>query len=316
MTELCEHVAQWEDQAPQVPVQRWCATVDLPRATFYAWRHRQHHPRPDGRQQAPGRPPRGYSLTQSGEKVADGQIMDWITELLIAENPAYGYHKITWVLRRRYHLRISFKKVYRLLRAWHLLWPQRKRQPQHPRRLARNRVITAPNQLWQTDITYVYIAGEDRFLYLQAIMDVCDRMIIAYHIGLSCKAADVVRTVQQAVTQRQPEWDTPPVLRTDNGPQFIAEAFENACETHGLEHERIPVATPNKNAFIESWHAQLERECLTQEFVSYAEAYATITRWIDYYNHDRLHGSLHFWSPATMREKVAGGCETWSPVRV
>lgn len=71
-------------------------------------------------------------------------------------------------------------------------------------------MITAPNQLWQTDITYVYIAEEDRFLYLQAIMDVCDRMIIAYHIGLSCKAADVVRTVQQAVAQRQPEWDTPP----------------------------------------------------------------------------------------------------------
>jgi transposase InsO family protein len=106
------------------------------------------------------------------------------------------------------------------------------------------------------------------------------------------------------------------VLRTDNGPQFIAEAFENACETHGLEHERIPDATPNKNALIEPWHAQLERECLTQEFVSYAEAYATITRWIVYYNHDRLHGRWHFWSPATMREKVAEGCETWSSVRV
>ncbi|SMC07979.1 Transposase InsO and inactivated derivatives [Sulfobacillus thermosulfidooxidans DSM 9293] len=316
MTELCEHVMDWHRRAPQVSLRRWCATIRLSRATFYAWRHRQRHPEPDRRHQAPGRPPRGYSVTQNGQKIADGQIMDWITDILTTENAAYGYHKITWVLRRRYHLQISFKKVYRLLRQWHLLWPQRKRRIRHPRRLARNRIITAPNQLWQTDITYVYIAGEDRFLYLQAIIDVCDRMIIAYHMGLHCQATDVVRTLKHAVMQRQSEWQTPPVLRTDNGPQFIAEAFETACAAYGLEHERIPVATPNKNAFIESWHAQLERECLTQEFATYGEAYAAITRWIAFYNQDRLHGSLEFWSPATMRQRVAGGQATWMPVKV
>ncbi len=52
-----------------------------------------------------------------------------------------------------------------------------------------------------------------------------------------------------------------PVLRTDNGPQFIAHAFAGTCEELGITHERIPVKTPNMNAYIEAVHAILEEEC-------------------------------------------------------
>ncbi|MGE5483330.1 MAG: hypothetical protein ACM3VX_10630 [Bacteroidota bacterium] len=42
--------------------------------------------------------------------------------------------------------------------------------------------------------------------------------------------------------RRRPEWqDTKPVIRTDNGPQFISQLFEETCEHLGLEHERIPI---------------------------------------------------------------------------
>ncbi|MHB1426811.1 MAG: IS3 family transposase [Gemmataceae bacterium] len=316
MTELCEQIAVWHEDYPAVALTVLCQTVALPRGTFYGWRRRQQAPRADRRHQAPGRAPRGYSVTQSGTKISDGQLMEWIVDILETENAEYGYHKITWSLRRHYALVISFKKVYRLLKEMQLLWPQRQRKPQHPRRLARNWVITHPNQLWQTDITYGYVAGEDRFFYLQAIIDVCDRMIVAYHIGLRCVARDAAHTLQEAVEVRHHEWGSEgPVVRTDNGPQFTAQAFEAQCEALGLEHERIPVATPNMNAFIESWHAQLERECFGQEFATYVEAYAAVSHWIEAYNTRRLHGSLDFWSPHAMRERVQQGLAHWIPVR-
>ncbi len=317
MTELCEQVAAWHEEHSTTPLTVLCQTVALPRGTFYAGRRRQQAPQEDRRHQAPGRAPRGYSVTRTGTKISDGQLMDWIVEILETENAQYGYHKITWRLRRRYQLVISFKKVYRLLKTMELLWPQRQRKPRHPRRLARNWVITRPNQLWETDITYGYVAGEDRFFYLQAIIDVCDRLIIAYHIGLRCLARDVAHTLQEAVEARQHEWGPEyPVVRTDNGPQFTDHAFETQCEALGIEHERIPVATPNMNAFIESWHAQLERECLAQEFATYAEAYAAVTQWIAAYNTRRVHGSLNYWSPCEMHERVQAGLAHWIPVRV
>ncbi len=242
--------------------------------------------------------------------------MEWIVEILEDENAAYGYEKLTWRLRRRFDLTINKKKVYRLCREMDLLWPQRQRKTVYPRRLPRNWVITRPNQLWQTDLKYGYIAGEDRFFYLQGIIDVCDRSIIAYHLGLTCKAADAARTLAQAVAIRKAEWQEPPVIRTDNGPQFIAAQFEQQCHMLSLDHERIPVHSPNYNAYIESWHAQLERECLAREEFITADAYRVVAQWIDDYNTMRIHRRLDYRSPMEMRARVAAGQAKWIPLRV
>ncbi|AEJ40475.1 hypothetical protein TPY_2312 [Sulfobacillus acidophilus TPY] len=67
----------------------------------------------------------GYSTTQTGHAVSDDQIMAWILAILEQENPWYGYRKVTAVLRQQYGLIINPKKVYRLMKAWHLLWPDR-----------------------------------------------------------------------------------------------------------------------------------------------------------------------------------------------
>ena len=69
--------------------------------------------------------------------------------------------------------------------------------------------MTRPNPLGQTDLKYGYVVGEDRLFYLQGVIDVCDRMIIAYHLGLTGKAADAARTLAQAVAIRQAEWVEP-----------------------------------------------------------------------------------------------------------
>lgn len=287
------------------------------RGTYYAWRLRQQHPAPDRRRQAPGRAPKGYSVTTTGEKIPDGRIQEWLVEILEQDKPTYGYRKLTVVLRRQYHVVINRKKVYRLLAEWHLLWPQRRRKPAHPRRLARHRVITGPNQLWQTDLKYVYLPGEDRFAYLQAVIDVGDRSILAYHLGYRCRGEDAARTLHRAVETRRDEWAAPPVIRTDNGPQFLSHAWATRCTDLGLVHERIPNHTPNLNAYIESWHAQLERECLqSHAFATFAEAYQTIGDWITYYNTRRLHGSLDDWAPAQQRQRVAQGIAHWVPRRV
>lgn len=318
MTELCEHVDMWHDQQPHAPIRLLCHAIGLVRGTYYAWRQRQRHPQADRRHQAPGRVPKGYSLTTEGEKIPDGQIQEWLVDILEQDNPTYGYRKLTVVLRRQYHLVINRKKVYRLLTEWQLLWPQRRRKPAHPRQLARNWVITGPNQLGQTDLKYVYLPGEDRFAYLQAVIDVCDRSILAYHLGYRCRAEDAARTLQRAVETRQSEWGSePPAIRTDNGPQFTSHHGATRCHALGLEHERIPHHTPNANAYIESWHAQLERECLQRHpLQSFAEAYQVIGIGIDYYNTRRLHGSLDDWAPAQQRQRVANGEARWVPIRV
>lgn len=86
-----------------------------------------------------------------------------------------------------------------------------------------------------------------------------------------------------------------PIIRTDNGPQFTAKIFAKMCKTLKLTHQRIPVKTPNMNAHIESFHSILEDECYRRnDFSSFLDVYQVIRDYMQYYNHRRRHGSLHY----------------------
>lgn len=230
-------------------------------------------------------------------------------ELAAGEENAYGYRKLAICLRRQYNLVINKKKVYRLCKELDILAPQRRIKVKHPRRLAANRRITATNQLWEIDIKYGYIAREDRFFYLMCFIDVYDRMIVDYHLGLSCEGKHAAQILQRALwKQHLFETNCRPVIRSDNGPQFISHVFEEACIKFSVEHERIPPKTPNKNAHIESFHAVLEAECLSRhEFSSYQEAYQFVIEYIQFYNERRIHGSLYDYAPCEFRKMLVAG---------
>lgn len=202
-------------------------------------------------------------------------------------------------MKEDYKLIINHKKVYRLCKELDILRPQRKIYPKRPKKLAKREKITGPNQLWQMDIKYGYIAGTGQFFFQLSAIDVFDRSIVGYHVGLSATAKDACRVLINALKKRNL---TPgvkmPVIRTDNGPQFIAKLFKETCDKWNIEHERIPVKTPNMNAYIESFHSILEDECYSRhEFDSFMEVYRTISEYIDYYNNRRRHSGIKYMAP-------------------
>lgn len=74
--------------------------------------------------------------------------------------------------------------------------------------------------------------------------------------------------------------------------------------TLGITHERIPINTPNMNAYIESFHSILEDECYSRhEFETFAEAYEAISYYLYYYNHKRRHGSIDYMAPVAFYHK-------------
>lgn len=290
--------------------------VGVSRSTYYF--QETHEPKP--RVYRGGRPIPGYSSTQDGRKISDEQIKEWLIEEIDADGIGYGYVKLMVQLRRHHQLVINKKKVYRLCKELGVLKPQRPLQRQYPRKLARNRVVTAPNQLWEVDLKYGYIHGEDRFFFILSYIDVFDRQIVGYYVGLRCEAKDVVMTLESALWRRRllTGGQTMPVIRSDNGPQFISHTFEEACDRLNMEHERIPPKTPNMNAHIESFHRLLEDDRLgSAEFETYAEAYETVDQYMKWYNQERIHSSIHYLSPAEFhRQHVKNGLMPGKPILV
>jgi putative transposase len=282
--------------------------LEVERSTYYSHMNKQQQTAQEVVYRV-GRPAPGLSYTQDGKPVSDEQICEWIMELLAGEGAAYGYRKLTVLLKRRHQLKINKKKVYRLCKKMDVLRPQRKLKIKHPKRLANNRVITGSNQLWETDIKYGWIMGEQRFFFLMSIIDVFDRAIIAYHIGLTCESNHLVQVTQEALMKRQLfDKESKPVIRSDNGPQFISNLFEDACDEFVMIHERIPPKTPNKNAHIESYHSIIELECYQRhEFESYLQAYKIVSQFIQDYNRIRIHGSIYDLSPYEYMDAVKHG---------
>lgn len=173
--------------------------------------------------------------------------------------------------------------------------------------LSENRKIDRPNKLWQFDIKTGYIHGENKYFYLLAIIDVFNREIVNYHIGYSCKAKDLRVTFKEAIDKHNPNLDDL-AIRSDNGPQMTSFMFYQYVEEMGLEHEFIPIKCPNKNAYIESFFSILETQFLqVWYFKSMSDVFEKLVNFIEFYNTDRLHGSLDYNSPMEFKNKFNKG---------
>lgn len=263
-----------------------------------------------------GRPQSNYSWTVCGKQVSDESVKGFILAAIDGDGVHYGYLRLTYHLRRQHGLVINKKKVYRLCKELNALHPQRQLRNKERRKVARNRTVTGPNQVWATDVKYGYIAGEDRIFFMASLMDVYDRSIVGCHIGLSCESKHVLQLLNQSLKQR----NTSPhglVLRSDNGPQFKGTVLRSGCQVLGVEQEYIPPKTPNLNAHIESFHAILERECLSENrFRSYYEAVTTVRSFLEFYNQRRIHSGCGFRSPAEYHQATQAGLLPRAQLRI
>lgn len=191
---------------------------------------------------------------------------------------AGGYKKLSAYLKRRYGYIVNNKKVYRMCKENNLLLP-RKFKRKSSRTISINRQVTRPNQVWEFDIKYGYIHGENRFFYILAYIDVFSRYVVHYHIGVECKAKNLISSFSTALRKSNLSLENSLVIRSDNGPQMSSKAFYKyiAKLSKNIEHEFIPCGMPNKNAHVESFYSIIESEFIPlYYFKSFKDVYLNV----------------------------------------
>jgi len=263
---------------------------------------------------SPGRPIPGYTINRDGTLIPDTVIENLCRQY--RNEPFFENHggskKLTKYFRKEHGFYVNHKKLARILKKNKLLLPQRAKKKVPWRIVAFNRTVTAPNQLWEFDLKYGYITGEQRFFFVLAIVDVFSRKCVGRHVGRSCKAGDLTFTLKKALEDSGAD-PSKLVIRSDNGPQMTSRQFHEALKKieEKLEHEFIPPATPNKNAHVESFFSLLERELLSHRYyVTFSDAYSEVHAWIDFYNERRLHGSLGDRTPNEVLSLLEQGKES------
>jgi putative transposase len=164
--------------------------------------------------------------------------------------------------------------------------------------------VNAPNEIWEMDIKYIYIQGENRTTYFFAMIDCFTREVVGKYLGYHCTSDDVKKAIDFAFLDPGIERISHVRIRSDNGTQFVSRTVELFLSSSKIDHERIHPATPKEDAHIESFNSILEKEVIRRfEFSSLENAENTISRFIEFYNNERLHSAIDYKAPREVYEE-------------
>ena len=220
-----------------------------------------------------------------------------------SERPTYGYRRV-WAVLRNSGTRVNRKAVRRVLRERNLSLPYAKHRGRtKTRNLFRP---TGPDQLWETDITY--IPTEQGMTYLMAIKDCFTKEWQGYQYSRSCLSKDAIRAVEDAVMRAFGD-EVPEglILRTDNGPQYISQQFRSSMNLLRISLEYIQKHTPEDNGNIESFHSSLKTDYVWPfEFSDFRDTSVAIESAFTDYNEKRPHSSIDYLPPRVFLDVFQG----------
>ena len=204
--------------------------LDILPSTFYAWYDRYLTGGPEALEDRPSRPGKVWN------RIPD-EIRGQIKAMALEETDLSPRElAVKFTEENRYF--VSESSVYRVLKSYDLIT-----SPAFIVVKAANEFkdkTTAPNQLWQTDFTYLKVIGWGWF-YLSTILDDYSRYIIAWRLCTTMKAGDVTDTLEDALQASgcdQARLIHRPRLLSDNGSSYISGGLATFLDEKGMEHVR------------------------------------------------------------------------------
>ena len=247
-------------------VRQQCLLAGLPRSRLY-------------------RPARGQ------ESPFNCDLMKAIDRLFL-KRPYFGVPRMTdWLNDLGWA--VNAKRVARLMRRMgiHSVLPGPHTSRSHPKHpvypyLLRDLAITAPNEVWCADITYIPL--HQGHLYLMAIMDWFSRYVLAWELTNSMETDFCLRALNRALMRGRPS-----ISNTDQGSQFTSEAYTDRLKEAGVRISMDGRGRALDNVFIERlWRSVKYEEVYLSDYSDGLEAYRGLERYFRFYNTERRHQSL------------------------
>ena len=239
-------------------------------------------------------------------------------ELIALMEPIFGQSRGTYgsprlcAALREAGQRCGKNRVHRLMRQQFWKAKQKRRfrprttDSRHSLPIAANRLAqvdrpTKPNQVWQSDITYIPTA--QGWVYLAVTLDSLSRRVVGWQLKDSLETSLVTEALARAQTERRP---APGLLHhSDRGVQYASSACRALLAIYQMEPSMSRKANCYDNALVESFFATLKTECLAdQQPLNYQQARLTVFDYIEtFYNPKRLHSALGFKSPVDFEKQ-------------
>ena len=283
-----------EAEKADFPVVFMCRQLGVSRSGYYAWQ---------------GRAP--------SQRAVETAVLSGEVAAVFGENKGrYGSPRVVLELVAQGRC-TSRKRVARIMREKGLVARRRKRfcrttDSNHPFPIAenlleRNFETSAPNQVWVTDLTYIWT--RQGWLYLSAILDLYSRAVVGWAMSDRIDTALCLKALDMAVTARRPAPGL--VHHSDRGSQYASHDYRRALAKYGMICSMSRRGDCWDNAVAESFWGTLKNELADEmDFASRPEARRVIFEYIEaFYNLRRRHSSIGYRTPREQELVYKNGAE-------
>jgi putative transposase len=228
-------------------------------------------------------------------------ILKMVQDIRI-ELPKTGGLKLLFMLKnefKEHHILIGRDSFFELLRTNGLLIKTRKRfavttNSNHRYRkwsnLIKSLTLTAKEQLWVSDITYLRTASG--FIYLSLITDAYSKKIVGYHLSQQLKTSGCLIALNKAIASLQSSPCHNLIHHSDRGIQYCCEPYIALLKENKINISMTQSGSPYDNAIAERVNGILKNELqLNKTFNNYSQAVAAVSIAINAYNELRPHMS-------------------------
>jgi putative transposase len=276
------------------PVGVMCKTLGVSKSGYYAWRGRDN-----GERDA-----KGLKLLRAIEDVFRAGRGTYGSPRIYDELKGLGHKVSKTTVERKMRENKIFAKTKRRFRV---TTDSKHKLPVAPNLLKRNFSPEKPNQVWASDITYIWT--NEGWLFLCVVIDLFSRQVVGWELEKQMTKKLVLSALEQSVLRRQPA--TGLLFHSDRGSQYCSKEFRARLKHHKILQSQSRRANCWDNACVESFFHTLKTESIYHEvFETRDQATRVIFEWVEaFYNRQRKHSTLGYKSPIDFErwslEKVA-----------
>jgi len=239
-------------------------------------------------------------------KEVDERLINDLVEAERASQPRLGGRKLYFMLKSELEdagVSIGRDRFFEALRTNDLLLEPLPKSPcttnsRHSlpvfRNISKDIVVTRPNQVWVSDITY--IRTSHGFIYLSLITDKYSRKIVGYHVGDTLETEGCIKALEMALKLKPKNVNI--IHHSDRGCQYCSHLYVKKLQENNFEISMTEENHCYENALAERVNGILKQEYwLGSTFQNREQAGRAVKEAISLYNTRRPHTSLNYKTP-------------------
>jgi putative transposase len=179
-----------------------------------------------------------------------------------------------------------------------------------------NYICRRANEVWVSDITYIWLQKERHFCYLSMITDMYSRKIVGYCVHENLSVEGCVIALKMALKQRVNKTEKL-IHHSDRGVQYCCDAYVKLLQKNEVQISMTQTGDPKENAIAERVNKTIKGEFTTEQQINYKDveiAKSEVKNIIDYYNKRRPHRSVEMLTPNVAHQQKGELKRKWKTI--